>query len=554
MINTYRFLDFVICLAILIHPSLFSQDLDSISSKLDGKTMRASSGNIQYNRDTTPIEAGETKTLTLLEGPGKITHIWMTIFSQDLRYPRSIVLRIYWDGSDIPSVETPVGDFFGCGNGMKANINSLPVKVSSYGRAYNCYWTMPFKEQARITLTNESDKRAPAVFYMIDWRKLDKSPEDNMYFHARYHQEYPVPIGEPYCAFKGKGNGHYVGTVLSSQASLGHWIGEGDDFWYIDGEEVPSLVGCGTEDYFNDAWNMRVHSGMYTGCTVFEPRCTDARITAYRWHIRDPVIFEESLKMTIERKGFIVDEVGNTLDSFKPRPDKWSSVAFWYQDTIARPWCKFPPLDERVDPEVFYHLPKIIDRIKHSDGIVLEELTYNRPCFNRQGLLVNNNTVGSWIEIPFEIKEKGLHVISLFQLLRADNGIWKVFIDDKEIYKAGESQIPGGYQPFLAKGFPPEKINKTLDFFNIYRFNEHEDITYGQNLERRIGLFDFEPGEHRLKLECVGANPLAVHPLTGKPFYNLTADILSIRKIPFDNVDQWLEKMRKLESEKNNGN
>lgn len=540
----------LICLLVWAFTPISAQDLDSLSLKMKGKSMRASSSNIQYNRDAAPIEAGETKTLAVLEGPGKITHIWMTMFSQDLRYPRSVVLRIYWDGAEIPSVETPVGDFFGCGNGMKANITSFPVKVASYGRALNCYWTMPFRKQARITLTNDSDKRVSSCFHTIDWRKLEEPSDDLMYFHARYHQEFPVKIGEPYTVFIGKGSGHYVGTVLSSQAALGHWIGEGDDFWYIDGEEVPSIAGCGTEDYFNDAWNMRVHSGMYTGCTVFEPRCTDARITAYRWHIPDPVIFSKSLKLTIERKGFIIDESGKTLDSFRPRPDKWSSVAYWYQDEVAEPWCEFPPLKERVDPETFFHLPKIIDQIKHSDGVVLEELTYNRPCFNRQGLLVNNDTVGAWIEIPFETTVKGQHVISLFQLLREDNGIWKVYIDDKEIYQAGESQIPGGYQPFLAKGFPPEKINKTLDFFNIYRFNEHEDISYGQNLERRIGLFDFEPGEHRLKLVCVGANPLAVNPETGKPYYNLTADILSIRKIPFDDVDKWLEEMWKLEKEK----
>ncbi|MBN1224215.1 MAG: DUF2961 domain-containing protein [Candidatus Aminicenantes bacterium] len=545
-----RILGCIVALLFISAEKPLFQELDSLSIKVHGRSMRASSGNIQYNRDAIPIEAGETKILGVLEGPGKVAHIWMTIFSQDLRYPRSIVLRIYWDGSKIPSVETPVGDFFGCGNGMKANINSLPVKVHSYGRAYNCYWVMPFQKEAKITLTNESDKRAPSIFYMIDWQKLEKVPDDMMYFHARYHQEYPVPVGEPYVVFKGMGSGHYVGTVLSSQAALGHWIGEGDDFWYIDGEEVPSLVGCGTEDYFNDAWNMRVHSGMYTGCTVFEPRCTDARITAYRWHIPDPVIFSESLKLTIERKGFIIDEAGNTLDSFKPRPDKWSSVSFWYQNTIAEPWCEFPPLEQRVDPEVFYHLPKIINMIKHSDQVVLEELTYNRPCFDRQGLLVKNDAVGSWIEIPFQIIEKGLHVLSIFQLLREDNGIWKVYIDDKEIYEAGESQIPGGYQPFLAKGFPPDKINNTLDFFNIYRFNEHEDISYGQNLERRIGLFDFEPGEHRLKLVCVGANPLAVHPLTRKPFYNLTADILSVRKIPFDDVGQWIDKMLEMENRK----
>jgi len=313
---------------------------------------------------------------------------------------------------------------------------------------------------------------------------------------------------------------------------------------------VPSLIGCGTEDYFNDAWNMRVHSGPYTGCTVFEPRGVDWRVTAYRWHIPDPVIFKKSLKFTMERAGFIIDEMGNTVDSFKPRPDKWSSVSFWYQDDIAEPWSPFPPLMERVDPEIFFHLPKIIDRISRSSGVVLTEMTYNRPCFNRQGLLVKNDQVGSWIEIPFDINEPGRYVISIFQLLREDNGIWKVYIDDKELYEAGESQIPGGYRIELIKSLPPEQVNTTLDFFNIYRKNEQEDITYGQNIERKIGLFRFEPGRHRLKLVCLGANPLARNPMTGKPYYNLTADILSVRKIPFEDTDRWLEEMWRKEKEK----
>lgn len=540
----------LLSLVLLTLLTSWGQELDSLALKATGMSMRSSSGKILGNGDAGPIAPGETKTLAVLEGPGKVTHIWMTIFSEDFRYPRSVVLRMYWDGSKIPSVETPIGDFFGCGNGMKADLNSLPVKVSSYGRAYNCYWVMPFHKQARITVTNDSEKRVPSCYYQIDWRKLEEVPENLMYFHARYHQEYPVKIGEPYTVFDGKGNGHYVGTVISSQAALGHWFGEGDDFWYIDGETVPSLVGCGTEDYFNDAWNMRVQSGAYSGCTVFEPRGVDWRVTGYRWHIPDPVIFKKSLKFTMERAGFIIDELGNTTDSFKPRPDKWSSVAFWYQDAIAEPWCTFPPLKERVDPEIFFHLPKIIDRIRHSDGVVMEEMTYNRPCFNRQGLLVKNDIVGSWIEIPFEIKEDGRYIISIFQLLREDNGTWKVFIDGKEIYEAGESQIPGGYRIELIKSLKPEQINKTLDFFNIYRKNEQEDITYGQNIERKIGLFRFGPGPHSLKLVCIGANPLARNPETGKPYYNLTADILSIRKIPFENTDEWLKEMRIKEKEK----
>lgn len=541
--KTFRILVATGILALLAGLPSAGQDLDSLTLKMSGSSQRSSSSKLLYNGDAFPLAPGETKVLADLEGPGKITHVWMTIFSEDLRYPRSIVLRIYWDGSSIPSVETPVGDFFGSGNGMKADLNSLPVKVSSYGRAYNCYWVMPFRTRARITLTNESEKRTPSCYYMIDWRKLDEAPEGLMYFHARYHQEYPVKVGEPYTVFNGRGNGHYVGSVLSSQAALGHWYGEGDDFWYIDGAETPSLAGCGTEDYFNDAWNMRVHSGPYTGCTIFEPRGVDWRVTAYRWHIPDPVIFKKSLKFTMERAGFIIDEMGRTIDSFRPRPDKWSSVAFWYQDAVAEPWCEFPPLRERVDPEIFFHLPKIIDRIAHSDGVILEEMTYNRPCFNRQGLLVKNDIVGSWIEIPFDIREEGRYIISIFQLLREDNGIWKVFIDGKEIYEAGESQIPGGYRIELIRSLRPEQVNKTLDFFNIYRKNEQEDLTYGQNVERKIGLFRFGPGEHRLKLVCIGSNPLARNPETGQPYYNLTADILSIRKIPFEGIEEWLKEM-----------
>jgi len=545
-----KIISFFLAFLIVFFIPLNSQYLDELTQKIKGTRMRASSGSIHDNHDAIPIEGGETAILALLKGPAKITHIWMTIGAHDIRYPHSLVLRIYWDGSDIPSVETPLGDFFGCGNGMRANINSIPVKVSSYGRAYNCYWQMPFRSEARITMTNESEKDVTACYYMIDYLKLEQEPKDLMYFHARYNQEFPVPIGEPYTIFNGKGNGHYVGTVASSQAGIGHWYGEGDDWWYIDGEEVPSLIGCGTEDYFNDAWNMRVHSGLHTGCTVYEPRAVDSRITAYRWHIADPVVFKKSLKFTIERKGYIMNEAGDVVSGHMPRPDKWSSVAFWYQDTIAKPWCEFPPLEERVDPEVFFHLPKIIDKIKYSEGVELEEMTYNRPCWRRQGLLVKNEVVGSWIEIPFKIEERGRYIISLFQLLREDNGIWKVYIDDKEIYRAGESQIPGGYRPSQVHKQPIWKINKTLNFFNIYRFNEHEDISYGQNLERKIGAFYFGPGGHKIRFVCVGASPLAVHPETGKPFYNMTADILSIRKIPFEHMDKWIEKMQKIEAEK----
>jgi len=526
------------------------QDLNGLMRAQEGRSARASTGKLAENGDAIRLEKGESRTVAVLEGPGKISHIWLIANSLDIRYPRAVVLRIYWDGAAVPSVETPVGDFFGAGNGMRADIDSWPVKSSSYGRGYNCYWPMPFRKEARIVIANESDKDTAGIFYHIDWVKLDAVPADMMYFHARYHQEYPPEMGKPYTVFVGRGRGHYVGTVLSSQNAIGHWFGEGDDFFYIDGETTPSILGTGTEDYFNDAWNMRVHSTLFTGCTIFEPRGIDARITAYRWHIADPVIFKTSLKFEIERRGFAMDSKGVVIDSFKPRPDYWSSVSYWYLDRIAEPWCPFPPYKDRVNPEIVLHLPQVVATIRHSAGVELQVLPYNRATWTKPWFRVKNETVGSWIEIPFEVKDKGRYAMSLFQTLREDQGVWKVYVDGREIFEAGESQIAGGYSIDEVAQLPPERINKVLDFYNVYKKNIHEDYIWGQGRERKIGLFEFGPGTHTLRLVCVGANPQAVDPETGKPGYNLAADILSLRKLPFENMDAWLQEMIELEKRK----
>ena len=527
-----------------------AQSLESITRPQEGRSRRASSGNLANNSDSARLAIGETKTIAELTGPGTITHFWFVPYSMDIRYPRALVLRIYWDGAKAPSVEVPLGDFFAVGNGMRATVNSLPVKVSSYGRGYNCYWRMPFRKCARITLSNESDKERASCYYQIDWVQLPQPPAQTMYFHARYHQEYPPEMGKPYTVFIGKGRGHYVGTVLSSQNAIGHWFGEGDDFWYIDEEPTPSIVGTGTEDYINEAWNMRVHCGMFNGCTVFEPRAPDARVSAYRWHIPDPVIFTKSLRFQIERKGFLMSSKGEVATSSGYRPDYWSSVSFWYQDSIAEPWCEFPPYRERVNPEIVLHLPQVVDTMRHSPHVELKVNPYNRATYTKPWFQARNDRPGSWVEIPFAIKEKGRYSMSLFQHLRDDNGVWKVYIDGKELHEAGESQIAGGYRVSLVNQLSPEQINESLDFYNVYRKDEHEDYIYGQRRERKIGLFHFEPGSHTLRLVCIGSNPASFNAQTGKLGYNLSADVLSLRKLPFENMDQWIEKALKYERAK----
>lgn len=527
-----------------------SQSLENLTKAQKGRSMRASSGNLIDNSDSEKFEPGETKTIAHLKGPGKITHIWLVPSSRNIRFPSALVLRMYWDGSEVPSVEVPIGDFFCAGNGMQTEVNSLPVKVSSRGRGYNCYWQMPFSSEAKITLTNESEDERASSYYQIDWTRFPDKPDSVMYFHARYHQEFPPVLGEYYTVFEGKGNGHYVGTVQSSQNAIGHWYGEGDDLFFVDGEEDPSIVGTGTEDYFNEAWNMRVHSSLFTGNTIFEPRAPDARVTAYRWHINDPVIFTKSLKFQIERRGYVINSKGEMVDPSAPRPDYWSSVAFWYQDTIAEPWCEFPAYKDRINPEIVLHMPEIVDQVRHSDGVELQVNPYNRATWTKPWFRVKNDNIGSWIEIPVTITDKGRYSISIFQHLREDNGVWKVTIDGKELYEAGESQIAGGYRVSMVNQLPPEEINTTLDFYNVYKKDEHEDYIYGQRRERKIGLFEFEPGVHTIKLECIGANPSSFNVKTGKSGYNLSMDVLSLRKLPFGNMDEWIEKMMEFEKKR----
>ena len=206
------------------------------------------------NADHRPIKPHGTLTVAELDGPGVITHIWFTINHPDRHYSRLLTLRIYWDGETHPSVECPLGDFFGVGHGVDHSFHSLPISVSALGRGRNCYWPMPFRKSAKITLTNESDLPCGSVYYYVDWQKHASLPEDTAYFHAMYRQEFPCVMGQNYLIADIEGRGHYVGTVQSVLAISDVWFGEGDDFFFIDGEKEPRLRGTGTEDYFCEGW------------------------------------------------------------------------------------------------------------------------------------------------------------------------------------------------------------------------------------------------------------------------------------------------------------
>lgn len=301
------------------------------------------------------IEPRQTVTLAQIEGPGALQHIWNTV---DPRRWRQLVLRCYWDGEEMPSVETPLGDFFCSGWCQRCNISSLPIAVNPAG-GFNSYWEMPFRRSARITLENLSDDRIPGYYYQIDYT-LTEVPEECAYFHAQWRRNNPLPYKEVHTLLDGiRGQGQYVGTYLAWGVNNNGWWGEGEIKFYMDGDrDFPTICGTGTEDYFGGAWNFEHPRGEYGVFStpflglpqVIKPDGlyqSQTRFGLYRWHVMDPIRFEDDLRVTIQALGWrsAMDGQGRYL----PLQDDIASVGYWYQ---AEPHAPFPPLPDRNYLEV----------------------------------------------------------------------------------------------------------------------------------------------------------------------------------------------------------
>ncbi|MCL5097017.1 MAG: DUF2961 domain-containing protein, partial [Candidatus Omnitrophica bacterium] len=236
--------------------ALFRDPLGALASLPMGRNRRVSSNEQpdwhNANLDMTVLPPGKALEMPLLEGPGVITHIWLTSHAGRANELNALSLRIYWDGHKEPGVCAPLGEFFAVGQGKPAVVDSVPVQVSPSG-ALTCYWKMPFAKSARIVVANDNPDRTTGLYWQVDWVELDHLPPNTPYFYARYRQEYPAVSGHDYLIADIEGCGQYVGTVMSVTLGQDGWWGEGDDFFYIDDEKVPSLQGTGSEDYFNDA-------------------------------------------------------------------------------------------------------------------------------------------------------------------------------------------------------------------------------------------------------------------------------------------------------------
>jgi hypothetical protein len=298
------------------------------------------------------VPASSTSTLAEIEGPGVIQHIWITVHPD---WWRRLVLRMYWDGEATPSVEVPVGDFFCSGWCQRVNVVSLPVAVNPAG-GFNCYWPMPFRKSARITVENLFGEDCGGFFYQVDYA-LTEVPDDEAYLHAQYRRVNPLPYKTEYTILEGvQGKGHYVGTYLAwGLNGANGWWGEGEIKFYMDGDrEFPTICGTGTEDYFGGAWNFEHPLGQYgVFCAPFSgmPQVikpdglyqTCQRFGLYRWHIMDPIRFEQDLKVTIQALGW--RQGGRYL----PRQDDIASTALWYQ---AEPHAAYPTLPDLDGLEV----------------------------------------------------------------------------------------------------------------------------------------------------------------------------------------------------------
>ncbi|HEY4840827.1 MAG TPA: glycoside hydrolase family 172 protein [Terriglobales bacterium] len=343
---------------------LLSQDpstwLSTLPRAKDYVQKRASSyDRTGGNADARPIPAGETLTLLDDAGPGMISHVWFTIACDDPNHLKALVLRMYWDGESTPSVETPVGDFFGLGLGQYYLYQSLPLAVGS-DKALNSFFPMPFQKHARITVTNEGSRRVDAFYFNIDYRAYSNPlPADLLYFHAQYRQASPAQgwtndwrsNGDPlvegkrnlngdgnYAWMEATGRGHFVGVTMSVLQNQNGWWGEGDDMFFVDGETLPSINGTGSEDYFLGAWDFggRAFSYGLFGAPVVGEERAGGRWSLYRFHLDSPIPFTKSLRATIEH--------GHA----NHRSDNYFSVAYWYQTEPHAAFPALPPLEKRI--------------------------------------------------------------------------------------------------------------------------------------------------------------------------------------------------------------
>ena len=430
------------------------------------------------------IEAGETYVMADLEGPGVITHLWMTFLHEPHFWVtdgaanhQEMLLCIYWDGREKPDVEVPVGDFFASCFGKRMEVISVPVIVED-GDSYNCFWHMPFRKSARIEIVNQSKKPIRKLYNNVDWVKKKSLPENTMYFCAQYRQEYPAENGKDYLVLDAEGKGYYVGTVYSVRTRSPSWFGEGDEKIYIDGEAKPSIRGTGTEDYFLSAWGLKLNSTPYFGVPYLnQPERIVGQMTcSYRWHVHDPLVFNTGIRVTFETFGWMSPDENkeHRAHSWNEREDDFTSVAFWYQMEPTKKFTQTPSADERKLPSLERILvwgKEAMDDSSHGQGTARIQKGARYLESDGQLLFKPQAREEGWVEFSFEVKEKE-PLRLLLELTRSyDFGVWQPILNGVKL------------------GEPIDLYRPQPDLWEFHLMDSWPD-----------------PGKYRLRLECVGKN------------------------------------------------
>jgi hypothetical protein len=461
------------------------------------KAVTSSAADFNSNLDRiTYIHPGETVVLADIAGPAIINHIWLTFNDAAPNWleaggsarPDEVVLRMYWDGAEQPAVESPLGDFFAAGFGLRREVKSVPIQVPG-GDAYNSFWQMPFFRRGRVTVTNESAKNVRSFYYQIDYTSVDALPDSTPYFCAQYRQEFPEQAGRDYLVLDAEGHGHYVGTVMSLQSRSPYWPGEGDARIYVDGDTRPTIQGTGTEDYFLAAWGLEEHLFPYSGAPYVsdDPSSLGVRMTMYRWHVADPIRFTKSLRFEFEHTGWISADESEThqVNGHVEREDDIATVAFWYQIGQPKRFTTLPSLAERSFPDLDHVVEgrELLGTASHSPGTLQLQKGYEWTGAGQLFFVPTSDS--AYLEVRFQAPDTALSGLVLRLTRAPDYGRWRILLD--------------GHDATALPNYPGWNPRGVQDFYA-------RDVAVR---DLYLGSFSLAPGPHTLRFEAAGRNALS---------------------------------------------
>ncbi|MBN1908794.1 MAG: DUF2961 domain-containing protein [Pirellulales bacterium] len=440
---------------------------------------------------------GSEVTLADIKGPGAITHLWTTqrISGRDL------ILRFYWEGNKHPSIEAPIGDFFGVAMGKDALMQSLPIQDTSDGKSRNCWWNMPFNKSAKVTVAAVSSLKERVkqdkvtLYFYIDYRKYPKPIEDIHYFHGRFIETDPPVRGKPVTLCEAEGDGHFVGVVLGARNRVPGWFGEGDDIFTVDGKVA--MIGTGTEDYFCNAWGFKkTFSTLYYGAPVMEGYRPGHCTSAYRFHILDPVPFRKTFKLEIEHWPWI-SPVPNS------GRDYYSSLGFWYQKTVHKPWPRVKDFISNGpwDPEKGrWHTPgaveaeslKVLSFQSKMEGNPRPQVRHVKPNLSGDNMLVFDTGGDGQFTLAMPSKKEGPHTVNIYYPRAPEFGIVQLLVNGKPVGKPVDTYLHRN--DLVRPLWPPKKYT----FKGVPLKEGDNEFTFSVKTKNRRAT------GYQIGLDCIG--------------------------------------------------